>query len=108
MTQTNQAFDVHCGGTPTDPRNASMTRPRPTEVEWSVIEHTSLDEWAGTKIRFDVSPAGTNTSTLAFQHEGLSPKLECYEQCEAGWDHSLDSLVAFAECGEGAPFRGRS
>lgn len=78
---------------------------RPTEVEWSVVEHTSLDEWAGTKIRFEVSPAGDGASTLAFQHAGLSPKLQCYDQCEAGWDHFLDSLVAFAERGKGAPFR---
>jgi uncharacterized protein YndB with AHSA1/START domain len=78
---------------------------RPTEVEWSVVEHTSLDEWAGTKIRFEVSPAGDDGSRLAFQHVGLSPKLECYDHCEAGWDHFLDSLVAFVERGKGAPFR---
>jgi uncharacterized protein YndB with AHSA1/START domain len=78
---------------------------RPTVVEWRVVEHTSLDEWASTKIRFEVSPAGDDTSTLAFQHDGLSPKLECYDQCEAGWDHFLDSLVGYAERGKGAPFR---
>jgi len=78
---------------------------RPTEVEWRVVEHTSLDEWAGTHIRFGVSPAGDDASTLAFRHVGLSPKLECYDHCEAGWDHFLDSLVAFAERGKGAPFR---
>ena len=80
---------------------------RPTEVEWRVVEHTSVDEWAGTRIRFDVSPAGEGASLLAFQHVGLSPKLECYDQCEAGWDHFLDSLVAFATQGQGAPFRRR-
>jgi uncharacterized protein YndB with AHSA1/START domain len=78
---------------------------RPTEVEWRVVEHTSLDEWAGTRIRFEVSPAGDGASTLAFQHVGLSSKLDCYDQCHAGWDHFLDSLVAFAERGKGAPFR---
>jgi hypothetical protein len=77
----------------------------PTEVELSVVEHTSLDEWAGTRIRFEVSPVGDDASTLAFQHAGLSPKLEYYDQCEAGWDHFLNGLVAFAERGKGAPFR---
>jgi len=86
-----------------DPRVVASRRPR--EVEWRVVEHTSLDEWTGTKLRFEVSPAGEDESTLAFQHVGLSPKLECYDQCEAGWNHFLDSLVAFAERGEGAPFR---
>jgi uncharacterized protein YndB with AHSA1/START domain len=80
---------------------------RPTEVEWRVIEHTSLDEWAGTRIRFELS-AGDAGSTLAFEHVGLSPKLECYHQCEAGWGYFLDSLVAFAERGQGTPFRAAS
>jgi len=77
---------------------------RPTEVEWRIIEHTSLEEWAGTRIRFEVS-GGDAASTLVFEHVGLSPKLECYDQCEAGWGHFLDSLVAFAERGQGMPFR---
>lgn len=77
---------------------------RPTHVEWSVIEHTSLDDWNATTIRFEIAADGAKASRLAFRHEGLSPRLECYERCEAGWDHFLSSLVAYAERGEGAPF----
>jgi uncharacterized protein YndB with AHSA1/START domain len=80
---------------------------RPSKVEWSILEHTSLDEWSGTKVHFQLSPEGTNACRLAFRHEGLSPKLECYDDCEAGWDHFLESLVGLAERGRGAPFRSR-
>ena len=79
---------------------------RPALVEWTVLGHSSLDEWAGTTIRFAIAPAGDEACVLDFRHVGLSPKLECYDHCEAGWDHFLDSLVAFAERGQGAPFRG--
>lgn len=82
-----------------------ITLQRPTHIEWSLVEHTSLDEWEGTSLRFEVSPRGANASCLAFQHVGLSPRLECYNECRAGWDHFLGSVVAFAEHGEGAPFR---
>jgi uncharacterized protein YndB with AHSA1/START domain len=78
---------------------------RPTEVEWTVVEHSSLDEWAGTTIRFELSPRSGKTCRLAFRHVGLSPKLECYDDCEAGWDHFLASIVALAERGKGQPFR---
>jgi uncharacterized protein YndB with AHSA1/START domain len=77
---------------------------RPSRVEWSVVEHTSLDDWDGTTIRFEIAPDGASASRLAFQHVGLSPRLECYDQCEAGWDHFLGSLVAFIERGAGAPY----
>lgn len=77
---------------------------RPSEVVWSVIEHTSLPEWADTTIQFRLSPDGANACRLAFEHIGLSPTLACYEDCEAGWEHFLGSLVSFAESGRGAPF----
>jgi len=80
---------------------------RPFAVEWTILEHTSLDEWAGTKLSFELKPARDGHCILAFRHLGLSPKLACYEDCEAGWEHFLRSLVALAESGKGSPFRGR-
>jgi hypothetical protein len=35
---------------------------------------------------------------------GLAPGLACYDECQAGWDHFLGSLVALVEHGEGQPF----
>ena len=80
---------------------------RPSFVAWTILEHTSLDEWSGTKVSFALEPADEGQCILSFRHEGLTPKLDCYEDCEAGWEHFLTSLVSLAERGEGDPFRGR-
>ncbi|MDQ2874979.1 MAG: hypothetical protein M3Y33_09385 [Actinomycetota bacterium] len=40
----------------------------------------------------------------AFRHEGLSPQLECYDMCRAGWDQYLPSLRDYLETGTGTPF----
>jgi uncharacterized protein YndB with AHSA1/START domain len=81
------------------------TSRRPAEVEWSIIEHTSLEDWNGTMVRFELEPRGPMTTAVSFRHAGLSPKLECFDQCEAGWDHFLGSLTALVERGRGEPFR---
>jgi uncharacterized protein YndB with AHSA1/START domain len=80
---------------------------RPAQVEWSIIEHTSLEDWTGTKVRFELTARGPKTTALSFRHVGLSPKLECFEQCEAGWDHFLGSLISLVEQGRGEPFGSR-
>jgi len=81
------------------------TSRRPAEVEWTIIEHTSLEDWNGTRVRFELAPRGPKTTALSFRHIGLSPKLECYDRCEAGWEHFLGSLTALVELGRGQPFR---
>ena len=45
-----------------------------------------LKEWKGTKLKWLVSDQGDSTK-ITFTHEGLTPKLGCYEICETGWDH---------------------
>jgi uncharacterized protein YndB with AHSA1/START domain len=77
---------------------------RPSELEWTVLEHSSLEEWNGTRIQFRLSARSENACTLAFRHLGLSPALICYEDCEAGWDRFLDSLTRLVERGKGRPF----
>ena len=77
---------------------------RPSRVEWKVVEHSSLPEWTGTTIRFDLSARGPRSCTVIFTHGGLGPHLECYEDCEAGWTHFLDSVVSLAVEGKGQPF----
>lgn len=42
-------------------------------------------EWTGTKMLFEIWPAGEKTS-LFFTHEGLVPGLECYVHCVHFWD----------------------
>jgi uncharacterized protein YndB with AHSA1/START domain len=76
----------------------------PRRASWSIIEHSSLDEWAGTTLRFEISSRGPAACAVAFRHAGLSPRLDCFEDCRLGWDHFLKSLAAFAEQGVGHPF----
>jgi uncharacterized protein YndB with AHSA1/START domain len=77
---------------------------RPAHVLWEIEEHTSLDEWAGTRVHFDLVAKDAKSSLLEFRHEGLTPKLVCYYDCHAGWDHFLGSLVSLVESGAGEPF----
>lgn len=54
-------------------------------------------EWLGTKLVFVLTEEEGKTR-IDFTHEGLSPELECYEVCKAGWDHFfLGSLKIFLE-----------
>jgi uncharacterized protein YndB with AHSA1/START domain len=78
------------------------TADRPRSVAWTVRRYTLNPEWAGTHITFLVHP-DDGGSTLEFQHQGLTPQLECYEHCSRGWDHFLPSLRDYVETGTGSP-----
>jgi uncharacterized protein YndB with AHSA1/START domain len=77
----------------------------PSRVEWAVDAAPHTPEWVGTTIVFDLVPDGVGTE-LHFRHHGLTPELDCYDMCHAGWTHYLGSLVRFVETGEGDPYRG--
>ncbi len=62
------------------------------------------DEWVGTTLRFHLNDNGDGTTILSFTHEGLTPKLDCYKESEAGWNYFLDSLKKYAEVGRGTPY----
>lgn len=61
------------------------------KVVWLVIDskinwiEKDKTEWTNTKIIFEIVSKG-NISELHFTHEGLIPKLECYEKCIQGWN----------------------
>jgi hypothetical protein len=49
------------------------------------------DEWTGTKIAFDISKESGKTN-VTFTHEGLVPKIECYNECTSAWTKYLANL----------------
>jgi uncharacterized protein YndB with AHSA1/START domain len=77
---------------------------RPGRVEWSCVEHTELEEWAGSKVIFEISPHGSGDTHLRFEHAGLTPKLACFDDCKRGWDYFMASLQSYVERGRGTPF----
>jgi hypothetical protein len=72
-----------------------------TEAKMTFIKDE--DEWAGTKVIFDITREGDKTK-LTFTHEGLVPEVECYKACMPAWtqyvQHSLHSLIT---TGQGDP-----
>lgn len=77
---------------------------RPSLVRWTCVVHTSLREWDGTTLTFDISGDASDVCKLNFKHIGLTPKLDCYDDCKLGWEYFLASLVAYVENGQGTPF----
>jgi len=62
------------------------------------------DEWLGTRVSFDIQATPDGSSTLVFTHNGLTPQLVCYGQCNAGWNRFLESLKLYLERGAGTPY----
>lgn len=61
------------------------------------------EEWFGTVLRWRIVEQAANTRII-FEHEGLVPGLECYDICEAGWDHYfVNSLKSYLDTGKGQP-----
>jgi uncharacterized protein YndB with AHSA1/START domain len=81
----------------------------PTRVVWEsiapdgvrVTEHTP--EWLGTTMEFDLLPSDGGTE-LRFRHAGLTPQLECWDECFAGWTYFMTSIETLVETGTGTPF----
>lgn len=76
-------------------------------VEDSLIALPGLNkqkEWIGTSIIWVILPMD-NITELSLTHAGLSPEVECYEICSAGWQQFTGSLKLFLNTGTGTPFK---
>jgi len=63
------------------------------------------EEWLATRMVFEVIP-GNGAITVRMTHEGLVPQVECYENCEKGWDFYVkNSLRRLLTEKKGAPDR---
>ena len=76
------------------------------KVVWLITDcnmpwYSDKKEWANTKLIFDLSETN-GTTILHFTHEGLTPNLECYKDCDPGWTHWIKtSLFSYFTTGQG-------
>ncbi len=71
-------------------------------VRWTNVA-CMVEDWVGTTISFDLEPLPSGGTRVHFRHGGLTPKLECFDDCKSGWDHFIPSFAAYAETGTGHP-----
>jgi hypothetical protein len=75
-------------------------------VAWKVLEAditfvADKEEWKGTTVVFDIV-ARDGVTEVVFTHVGLTPRIECFENCAAGWRHYIEkSLPALITTGRG-------
>ena len=78
------------------------------KVVWKVTDCNlhwinNKKEWNGTEVVFEIS-SDNNKTKIDFTHIGLIPGVECYSDCEAGWNgHVTESLAEFINNGTGQP-----
>jgi hypothetical protein len=72
-----------------------------TESQLNFLKNKT--EWTGTRLVFEAIPREGGCE-LVFTHVGLTPSLECYADCVAGWTYFItDSLAALVNTGTGKP-----
>ncbi len=83
----------------------------PGRLVWEVTD-CHLDwlkdkkEWKGTRVVWEVSEKG-KTVIIGMTHKGLVPGMECYQDCEKGWnEHVGESLPKLMSGDKGAIFEG--
>ena len=81
------------------------------QIIWECID-TLIDipelpqntEWKDTTIIWDFESVADKTK-IKVTHNGLTPKLACFEVCEKGWNTFLVSLQELIENKKGSPFK---
>jgi hypothetical protein len=75
-------------------------------IVWLVTDcnmpwYSDKKEWANNRLIFDLNE-NNGVTDLDFTHEGLTPGVECYNDCAPGWTHWIKtSLFSYVTKGEG-------
>lgn len=102
----NDTFSVHFGDTFVDFQISELVPNK--KVTWKVTDCNlhwikAKKEWNGTELVFEISEK-ENATHIDFTHIGLVPGVECYNDCQVGWnDHITNSLVKLINEGKGMP-----
>jgi hypothetical protein len=82
------------------------------KVTWLVTDsclpwQNDKNEWTDTEIVFEISK-GNGTTKVDMTHVGLTPEVECFENCQTGWNHYINrSLCQFMNEGQGVLQKGQ-
>jgi hypothetical protein len=104
--QNGDKFRVTFGDTWVD---FEVTNAEPDKtITWNVTDCNlhwihNKKEWNGTKVLWEISSQNEATK-IDMTHIGLVPGVECYNDCEAGWnEHVTRSLQQLFDSGKGMP-----
>jgi len=101
----NDKFLIKMGGDSFFNMTVAELLPR-KKIVWLVTDcnmpwYSDKKEWLHTKLIFDFTECNGLT-TLTFTHQGLTPAIECYKDCEPGWNHWITrSLFSYLTTGKG-------
>lgn len=102
----NDKFTVDFGETYVDFKISELVPNK--KIVWKVTDCNlhwidNKKEWNDTEVVFEISSKSKKTQ-IDFTHIGLVPGVECYEDCEVGWnEHITISLVKLINEGNGMP-----
>ena len=101
-----ESFTIHFGETFVTFKTVEFVPNK--EIAWLVTDcnlHWLKDtkEWNNTTLHIELT-AGGNQTSVHFTHIGLTPEVECFDDCRKGWDgYFKDSLFQLLTTGKGAP-----
>jgi hypothetical protein len=78
------------------------------KIVWKVLDCNlhwmkNKKEWKDTGIVWEIFPMN-DTTRIAMTHVGLKPGIECFEDCQKGWNHYVkESLFRLINEGKGVP-----
>lgn len=96
--KVNDEFSFSAGGGAHYSKQKLVELIQDKRVVWLVTESNlafirDTKEWLETKICFDISEENNKTK-VTFTHDGLTPKIECYNNCSNAWTQYLINLEA--------------
>ncbi|MBY5932042.1 hypothetical protein KUV51_03440 [Tateyamaria omphalii] len=63
-----------------------------TDAHMIIEDVDDPTEWTGTRLLWHVAPA-EGGSTVTLTHEGLTPKIACFDVCQRGWQHFFETSL---------------
>ncbi len=99
----NDQFTIRMGGDSFF--NFTVTELLPGKrIVWLITDchmpwYSDKKEWEDTRLIFDLREQNGVTEIM-FTHEGLTPGVECYNDCASGWTHWIQtSLLSYLNTG---------